>query len=132
MTNEEIRDFAGELPAFHLGDSTPVIRANSLPVLLDLARADEREKIKNQMLDGVMTDSEFEEYTGSKRDQPQGVDIWVSWDDNNSSVAPELWIMRPRPNMNGTFTGKVHHDAISSELNLLPGQCRKFRIVEVE
>ena len=51
MTNEEIRDFAGELPAFHLGDSTPVIRANSLSVLLDLARADEREKLSIEIDD---------------------------------------------------------------------------------
>lgn len=65
-------------------------------------------------------------------EQPEGVEVWVSWDGNNSMVAPEIWIMRPRPNMNGTFTGKVHHDAISSELNLSPGECAKFKIVRVE
>lgn len=74
--------------------------------MMELARQDEREKM-------------------------QGVDVWVSWDNNNSTVAPEVWITRPRPNMNGTFTGRVHHDAISSELSISPGQCKKFRIVEV-
>ncbi len=110
----------------------------SLSDLLDLARTDEREKIKNQMLDGVMTDSEFEEYTGSKRDQPQGVDIWVSW--GTRGYLPYISSEKPfESNVVGgvEYTRKTGRYCerfpldIARKIGLQPGQCRKFRIVEV-
>ena len=56
---------------------------------LDLARADEREKWKGHLLNSVLTDAEFEEYTGSKREEMQSVDVWVSVDEDGTTKLSE-------------------------------------------
>ena len=64
MTNEEILaswDYGIELDEdFHR--------------ILNLARQDEREKWRPHLLDSVLTDAEFKEYTGSEREKMQGVE----------------------------------------------------------
>ncbi len=114
--------------------------------MMDLARQDEREKWKPYLLDSVLTDAEFKEYTGSEREKMQGVEVWVSWDEDKHTMlslsVPVLSIDKPEYN-NHSIVGKNYRyndnddysagltREIAKHLNIQQGQCKKFRIVEV-
>lgn len=83
--------------------------------LLDLARADERAKM-------------------------QGVDVWVSWDNHHACGDVTASFKEPKANRNSDgSTYYNNYGAMSFDisehaakfLNIEPGQCKKFRIVEV-
>jgi len=108
--------------------------------LVELARADEREKWKPYLLDSVLTDAEFKEYTGSEREKMQGVDCWVSWDNHHACGDVTASFKEPKANRNSDgSTYYNNYGAMSFDisehaakfLNIEPGQCKKFRIVEV-
>lgn len=101
MTNEEIIERQFGMPGLVLWE------------LLDLARADEREKM-------------------------QGVDCWISWDEGNFE-SPTVTTKQPKTNKDST--GRIYHTDLgqnftlqkedAEKLGLQQGQCKKFRIVEV-
>lgn len=134
----------------------------SLSDLLDLARADEREKmtedkfaeyfntlkggevasaILTQLLRKGITDDDLR---GLRlqwiKEQPEGVDVWVSWD-NGLSSNPCISNQEPILNThlglfgyNYTGNGMVVTEIFESFATMLgieQGQCKKFRIVEV-
>lgn len=103
---------------------------------MELARQDEREKWRPHLLDSVLTDAEFKEYTGSEREKMQGVDCYVSWDDGKFE-SPAISIQKPTMGckLGGKFyTGLGQNITIPKEdgvkLGVSPGQCKKLRIVE--
>ena len=100
MTNEEIKNkwYAGE-PSFD--------------ELLNLARADEREKL-------------------------QGVDVWVSWD--SERIQP-IWMTNNEPiemdlgryNINNSFAyTQINLHFTKCILKISSGECAKFKIVRCE
>lgn len=124
MTNEEIIDTTR-------GTELWQYYGEEINKLLNLARQDEREKWKPYLLDSVLTDAEFKEYTGSEREKMQGVDVWVSVDARREAVV-EIHTGRPTHNNEGIYHN--HHDDSNHLLKLLKlqkGQCKKVRIVEV-
>ncbi len=133
MTNEEIIDTTR-------GTELWQYYGEEINKLLNLARQDEREKWKPYLLDSVLTDAEFKEYTGSEREKMQGVDVWVSWDDNDFTHNIKVsCYMKPKKNVKED--GSVYytlHDVncyfpknLAEYTGLQKGQCKKFRIVEV-
>lgn len=105
----------------------------SLSDLLDLARADEREKWQGHLLNSVLTDAEFEEYTGSKREEMQGVDVWVSMDKVDAVIStgePERYEQDGASFFCGY--GEVIETNVYDFAKLLSierGECAKFKIV---
>lgn len=102
---------------------------------LDLARADERAKWKGHLLNSVLTDAEFEEYTGSKREEMQSVDVWVSVDEDGTTKLSESelefferekWGMFKYPERG--FCVALPHQ-FGEFLKVEEGECAKFRIV---
>lgn len=150
MTNEEIERHTG-FPGITLSD------------ILNLARADEREKmteekikeyfsglngketaliVLNYLLRGGITDDDLR---GLRlqwiKEQPEGVEVWVSWDkhDKYESV-PMLNLDEPEEKDVCGFTkyynsNKIEKTSfnfkIARRLNLSPGECAKFKIVRV-
>lgn len=139
----------------------------SLSDLLDLARADEREKmtedkfaeyfntlkggevasaILTQLLRKGITDDDLR---GLRlqwiKEQPEGVDVWVSWDDGHFEF-PTVTTKQPKENRMKTFSpneigGKYYTDLGQNftikkgdavKLGIKQGECAKFKIVRVE
>ena len=63
----------------------------SLYKCFELVRQDEREKWRPHLLDSVLTDAEFKEYTGSEREKMQGVDV-SKMSEMLRSNSKETWI----------------------------------------
>lgn len=133
MTNEEIIDTTR-------GTELWQYYGEEINKLLDLARQDEREKWKPYLLDSVLTDAEFKEYTGSEREKMQGVDVWVSWDKHKrQEVYPVLTFTEPATESRPSYFTYYKTDDESyatitpkeaKSLGVSEGQCKKFRIVE--
>ena len=119
MTNEEIIDTTR-------GTELWQYYGEEINKLLDLARQDEREKWKPYLLDSVLTDAEFKEYTGSEREKMQGVEAFIAWDGLKEEF--ELWIGNDYAT--SKFGGIVDY-RMAKALGIEPkSQCKKFRIVE--
>lgn len=108
---------------------------------LDLARADEREKWKGHLLNSVLTDAEFEEYTGSKRAKLQGADVWISWSNVHAYSEPEISVNKPIEidGLGGNaYSNYAMIDActcpdlIARLLGIKEGDIAKFKIVRIE
>ena len=147
MTNKEIIEHD-----INMGGSLSYMQ------LLDLARADEREKmvqekfaeyfntlqggevasaILTQLLRRGVTDDDLR---GLRlqwiKDQPQGVDVWVSRDKANVFFETyEIWDLPPLLTKKGYYNGAENSNVrgrLAEKLGVAKGQCRKFRIVRVE
>lgn len=155
MTNEEILKAMHERGAAGYGTA------------MDLARSDEREKITeetvkeyfaglngketalivlNYLLRGGITDDDLR---GLRlqwiKEQPEGVDVWVSWDDGHFEF-PTVTTKQPKENRMKTFSpneigGKYYTDLGQNftikkgdavKLGIKQGECAKFKIVRVE
>lgn len=156
MTNKEIIEHD-----INMGGSLSYMQ------LLDLARADEREKmtqekfaeyfntlhggevasaILTQLLRKGITDDDLR---GLRlqwiKEQPEGVDVWVSWDDGHFEF-PTVTTKQPKENRMKTFSpneigGKYYTDLGQNftikkgdavKLGIKQGECAKFKIVRVE
>lgn len=159
MTNEEIIEQTNTLNADKCGAEYCVARVRTA---IDLARADERaklaglyfskeavdamiaeekEKVKSHLLDLVLTDAEFEEYTGSKRAKlsKEAVKVWCSWDEGNFE-SPTVTTKQPKANKDSN--GRIYHTDLGQnftikkedavKLNLKQGECKAFEIRECE
>lgn len=95
--------------------------AEMIEAAKELARADEREKLSNAT------------------EQPQGVEVWVSWDSGvecNPVIANKEPIISEQIGVyyhsgNGLVATEIF-EGFARLLNISPGDCKKFRIVEVE
>lgn len=135
MTNEEILESWGvETRESMLACDTDLTLQNTLE-MMDEVRKDERAKWKGHLLNSVLTDAEFEEYTGSKREKMQGVDVWVSVDEDGTAKLSESelefferekWGMFKYPERG--FCVALPHQ-FGEFLKVEEGECVKFRIV---
>lgn len=147
MTNEEILKAMHERGAAGYGTA------------MDLARADEREKITeetvkeyfaglngketalvvlNYLLRGGITDDDLR---GLRlqwiKEQPEGVDVWVSMDKGDCFYEThEIWHGSP-PTLDrkGYYQGEHGsnvRERLATVLGISKGECAKFRIVRVE
>lgn len=136
MTNEEIIDTTR-------GTELWQYYGEEINKLLDLARQDEREKWKPYLLDSVLTDAEFKEYTGSEREKMQGVEVWVSWDEHKQYKRDSAYISDNKPEviemddydtyykLEGEGIATSVRCELAEKLGVKTRSMQKFRIVEV-
>ncbi len=158
MTNKEIID--------HVSTKGKIVfygaHTAEMYELLELARADEREKLSNttEQTAAKLSGEELDKYLDGKRElfklngsfsditlddirgrehQPQGVEVWASWDSSPTGYAT-IQSEKPfeRKIVGGTSYGiRGGHctkltDGFAKYLGIKQGECKKLRIVEVE
>ena len=163
MTNEEIIEFfQAQTLEYYKGNIT---KEELISTSLDLARADEREKmteekvkeyfaglngketalvVLNYLLRGGITDDDLR---GLRlqwiKEQPEGVDVWVSRRKHSKYKIIRGRITTGKPDTHQVGGGyDVYYqdldeigtieETLLDKLNISPGQCAKFNIVRCE
>lgn len=95
--------------------------------------------ILTQLLRKGVTDDDLRglrlQWIKDEREKMQGVDCWVSWDDNKDGFCDIWYKDKPRCSVSGYWDGSDNCSVSVSvgfveKLGLKKGQCKKFRIVE--